>query len=147
MLQVAPRGCMTGAGKHVLWCVMVNLEPTVVDMVRTMPVTRRLAVATMPCTCSSPKMVLASTSLGVWVILEPIVVDKVRKMPSDVTMGGGDDVFNMLFFKMVQASTSLVMSWSIWSIVNIINVTSGTAWMYYWYWQARPLVCDGQFGT
>jgi len=68
-------------------------------------------------------------------------------MPSDVTIGGGDDVFNMLFFKMVQASTSLVMSWSIWSIVNIINVTSGTAWMYYWYWRARPLVCDGQFGT
>ena len=56
------------------------------------------------------KMVLASTSLGVWFILEPIVVDKVRKMPSDVTIGGGDDVFNMLFFKMVQASTSLVMS-------------------------------------
>ena len=28
-----------------------------------------------------------------------------------------------------------------------INVTSGTAWMYDWCWQARPLVCDGQFGT
>ena len=90
-------------------------------------------------------MVLASMYLGVWVILEPIVVDGVRKMPSDVTIGGDDDVFNMLFFKMMLASTSLGMSWSIWSIVNIINVTCGTAWMYEWCWQARPLVCDGQF--
>ena len=79
--------------------MMVNLEPTVVDKVRTMPVTRRLVVATMPCTCSSPKMV---------VDLEPTVVEMVRAVPSDETIGGGDDAVNMFFSKNGAGSTSLV---------------------------------------